>query len=109
MKKDLVYTLLRSEKKKQEGNYLKYINNATDSELNQRTNNIRVQAAKIDNLLNKEERKIIEKNYTSLNTKKDLEEHKNQEQLLILLIWQLPSTTKKNISLVNIRIIITLE
>ena len=80
-----------------------------DSELNQITNNIRVQAAKIDILLNKEERKIIKKNYTSLNTKKDLEEHKNQEQLLILLFWHLPSTTKKNISLVNIRIIITLE
>ena len=80
-----------------------------DSELNQRTNNTRVQAAKIDILLNKEERKIIKKNYTSLNTKKDLEEHKNQAQLLILLFWHLPSTTKKNISLVNIRIIITLE
>ena len=40
---------------------MKYINDATDSELHQRTNNIRVQAAKIENLLNKEERKIIRK------------------------------------------------
>ena len=57
---------MRSEKNTQEASYLKYINNATDSELHQRTNNIRVQAAKINNLLNKEERKIIRKELNKL-------------------------------------------
>ena len=40
---------------------MKYINNTPDSELHQRINNIRIQAAKIGNLLNKEERNIIRK------------------------------------------------
>ena len=56
-KEYLIYTLLRSEKDTQEDNYLKYINNATNSKLPQRINNIRILAAKIGNLLTNEEKK----------------------------------------------------
>ena len=61
-KKDLIYTLLRSEKATQEENYLKYINNinnTTDSQLYQRINNIRIQVAKLGKILTNKEIKII--------------------------------------------------
>ena len=61
IERNLIYTLLRSEKNTHEDNYLKYINNATDSEFHQRINNIRIQTAKIGNLLSKEERNTIRK------------------------------------------------
>ena len=37
-KKDLIYTLLRSEKNVLEDNYMKYINLSTDDELKEKTN-----------------------------------------------------------------------
>ena len=61
-KKDLIYTLLRSEKATQEENYLKYINNinnTTDSKLYQRINDIRMQVAKLGKILTNKEIKII--------------------------------------------------
>lgn len=61
-KKDLIYTLLRSEKATQEENYLKYINNinnTTDSKLYQRINDIRIQVAKLGKILTNKEIKII--------------------------------------------------
>lgn len=61
-KKDLIYTLLRSEKATQEENYLKYINNinnTTDSQLYQRINDIRIQVAKLGKILTNKEIKII--------------------------------------------------
>ena len=62
LKKDLIYTLLRSEKATQEENYLKYINNinnTTDSKLYQRINDIRIQVAKLGKILTNKEIKII--------------------------------------------------
>lgn len=61
-KKDLIYTLLRSEKATQEENYLKYINNinnTTDSKLYQRINDIRIQVAKLGKILTNKIIKII--------------------------------------------------
>ena len=47
-KDDLIYRLLRSEKVLQENNYLKYINNTTNSDLRDRINHARMVTAKFD-------------------------------------------------------------
>ena len=69
-KDDLIYTLLRSEKVLQENNYLKYINNATNSNLRDRINHARMMTAKLGNILtNIERHKIRKELYDMENTK----------------------------------------
>ena len=58
-KKDLIYTLLRSEKNNLEDSYMKYINITTDNELKDKINQIRISATKLGNALSKKEKKII--------------------------------------------------
>ena len=58
-REDLIYTLLKSEEAPQENNYLGYLDNALNSELEKRTNNARVLTAKLGNILTSKERKTI--------------------------------------------------
>lgn len=69
-KEDLFYTLLRSEKSPRESSYLKYINNATNSDIKDRINHARMMAAKLGNALTGKERKTIREELFKLaNTK----------------------------------------
>ena len=91
--KELIYTLLRSEKAPQEDNYLDYLDKTTDSELKKRIKHVRVLIAKLGNILPKENKKkrkdeditTSEMNCTSQKVK-ILQEQREKEQLLILLI-----------------------
>ena len=56
---DLIYALLRSEEAPQENNYLRYLDNTLNSELEKRINNARALTAKLGNILTKKERKTI--------------------------------------------------
>ena len=58
-REDLIYTLLRSKEAPQENNYLRYLDNALNSELEKRINNARVLTAKLGNILTNKERKTI--------------------------------------------------
>ena len=58
-REDLIYTLLRSEGAPQENNYLRYLDNALNSELKKRINNARVLTAKLGNILTNKEKKTI--------------------------------------------------
>ena len=58
-REDLIYTLLRSEEALQETNYLRYLENTLNSELEKRIDNARVLTAKLGNILANKERKII--------------------------------------------------
>ena len=92
-RKELIYTLLRSEKAPQEDNYLDYLDKTTDSELKKRIKHVRVLIAKLGNILPKENKKkrkdeditTSEMNCTSQKVK-ILQEQREKEQLLILLI-----------------------
>ena len=72
LKKDLIYTLLRSEKHLLEDNYVKYINNNTDDEIKARINNNRTMLTKLDNIVTKYERNIIKKDLYKIENKKRL-------------------------------------
>ena len=76
---------MRSEKNTHEDNYLKYINNATDSELHQRINNIRIQTAKIGNLLSKEERNTIRKELYRLEHQERITRKQREEAIAYLI------------------------
>ena len=69
-KEDLIYTLLISEKDHLEDNYMKYINSTTDNEIKAKINRIRILAAKLGNVLTKEERNIIREELCKLENKK---------------------------------------
>ena len=84
-KKDLIYTLLRSEKNILEDNYMKYINVTTDNELKDKINRVRILVTILGNALTKEEKRSLEKNYTKQKVQE--ENHKENESLLILLIY----------------------
>ena len=58
-REDLIYTLLRSEEALQETNYLRYLENTLNSELEKRIDNARVLTAKLGNILTNKERKTI--------------------------------------------------
>ena len=58
-REDLIYTLLRSEEAPQENNYLRYLDNILNSELEKSINNARVLTAKLGNILTNKERKTI--------------------------------------------------
>ena len=66
-KKDLIYTLLRSE-----DNYMKYINTSTDDELKEKINQIRILLTKLCNTLTNEKKNII---------RDELYKKENQERL----------------------------
>ena len=69
-KEDLFYTLLRSEKSPREDLYLKYMNNATNSDIKERINHIRMLMAKVGNTITGKERKAIREELFKLrNTK----------------------------------------
>ena len=69
-KEDLFYTFLRSEESLQEDLYLKYINNATNSNIKERINHIRMVMAKLGNMIAGKERKAIREELFKLrNTK----------------------------------------
>ena len=78
---------------------MKYINDATDSELHQRTNNIRVQAAKIDNLLNKEERKIIRKELYKLEYQERFRRTQKSSAIAYLIILAFTLNNKEKYQL----------
>ena len=77
--------MLRSEKNTHEDNYLNDINNATDSELHQRINNIRIQTAKIGNLLSKEERNTIRKELYRLEHQERIIRKQREEAIAYLI------------------------
>ena len=76
---------MRSEKNTHEDNYLNDINNATDSELHQRINNIRIQTAKIGNLLSKEERNTIRKELYRLEHQERITIKQREEAIAYLI------------------------
>ena len=56
-RKELIYTLLRSEKAPQEDNYLDYLDKTTDSVFKKRIKHVRVLIAKLGNIYPKKTRK----------------------------------------------------
>ena len=61
-KEDLIYTLLRSEKK-YDDNYERYISNNTTDELRSRINIIRMLLARLGDIITKKDRDKIKKNF----------------------------------------------
>ena len=61
--------MLRSEKAPQESNYLTYLGNATDSDLNKRIKHERVLTAKLGNILTNKQRKTIRDELHKLESK----------------------------------------
>ena len=62
--------MLRSEKSQREDLYLKYMNNATNSDIKERINHIRMLMAKVGNMITGKERKAIREELFKLrNTK----------------------------------------
>ena len=58
-REELIYTLLRSEEAPQENNYLGYLGNALNGELEKRINNAKVLTAKLGNILTNKAKKTI--------------------------------------------------
>ena len=107
-REDLIYTLLRSEEAAQENNYLRYLDNALNSELKERINNARVLTAKLVNILTNKQRKTIrDEVYRLENTKLTKAERERAIAYLIKLKRDLEY--KQNTITVLITIIITME
>ena len=60
-KEDLIYTILRSEKSLYENNYLNCIRNNTDDKIKEKINIIRIELAKLGDIITKEDRDNIKK------------------------------------------------
>ena len=94
-REDLIYTLLRSEGAPQENNYLRYLDNALNSELKKRINNARVLTAKLGNILtNKEKKTIGDELYRLENTKYTKTERERAIAYLIKLTRDLRNKQK---------------
>ena len=55
-KENLIYTLLRSQKSLYENNYFNYIRNDTDDRIRAKVDNIRIELARLENIITKEDR-----------------------------------------------------
>ena len=69
-REDLICVLFRLEEAPQEDNYLRYLDNTTDSELKKRINFARILSAKLGNILTNKERKAIRGKLYKLEDKK---------------------------------------
>ena len=58
-KKDLIFSLLRSESNPVEHNYMKYFNNSTIDEIKSKINDIRLILSRLGNIVTKTDRKKI--------------------------------------------------
>ena len=54
-KENLIYTLLRSQKSLYENNYFNYIRNDTDDRIRAKVNNIRIELARLENIITEED------------------------------------------------------
>ena len=84
-KKDLIYTLLRSEKNVLEDNYMKYINVCTNDELKEKINQIRILLTKLRNTLTDEEKKIIRGELYKIEKKERLIKAQKERRLISLI------------------------
>ena len=60
-KEDLIYTILKSEKSLYENNYLNCIRNNTDDKIKEKINIIKIELAKLGDIITKEDRDNIKK------------------------------------------------
>ena len=88
-KKDLVYTLLRSESDPIESNYEKYITNNTDNEIKGKINNFRITLSRLGNIITKNDRKKIRDGLYDTEKKKDIQKLKQKRIIIVLLNQQI--------------------
>ena len=88
-KKDLVYTLLRSESDPIESNYEKYITNNTDNEIKGKINNFRITLSRLGNIITKNDRKKIRDGLYDTEKKKDIQKLKQKGIIIVLLNQQI--------------------
>ena len=91
-REELIYILLRSKKAPQKDNYLKYLNNATNSELKKRINDVSILTAKLGNILTNKQRKTIRKELDELENKKHT---KTKKERAIAYLIKLKTTLNK--------------
>ena len=86
-KKDLIYTLLRSEKNISEDNYIKYISiNIDDNDgIRTKINNINIVLARLGNIIAKKDRDKIRKELYDIDKRKDSQKLKKKGSINILL------------------------
>ena len=78
-KKDLIYTLLRSE-----DNYMKYTNTSTDDELKEKINQIRILLTKLRNTLTNEKKNIIRDELYKIENQERLTKAQKERRLIYL-------------------------
>ena len=91
-REELIYILSRSKKAPQKDNYLKYLNNATNSELKKRINDVSILTAKLGNILTNKQRKTIRKELDELENKKHT---KTKKERAIAYLIKLKTTLNK--------------
>ena len=91
-REELISILLRSKKAPQKDNYLKYLNNATNSELKKRINDVSILTAKLGNILTNKQRKTIRKELDELENKKHT---KTKKERAIAYLIKLKTTLNK--------------
>ena len=85
-KKDLIYTLLRSEKNISEDNYIKYISINIDNDgIRTKINNINIVLARLGNIIAKKDRDKIRKELYDIDKRKDSQKLKKKGSINILL------------------------
>ena len=85
LKVDLIYTLLRTTENIFENNYTKYTNDDINDPIKAKINKIRITAAKLGQILTKEERNFIREKLYKLENKKRLIKTEKQRALAYLI------------------------
>ena len=71
-KKDLIFSLLRSESNPVEHNYMKYFNNSTNDEIKSKINDIRLILSRLGNIRTKNDREKIKKDIYEIKKRQNL-------------------------------------
>ena len=78
-KENLIYTLLRSQKSLYENNYFNYIRNDTDDRIKAKVNNIRIELARLENIITKEDTDKFRKELYQIENKTGLTDTQKNE------------------------------
>ena len=78
-KESLIYTLLRMQKSLYENNYFKYNRNDTDDRIRAKVNNIRIELARLENIITKEDRDKFRKELYEIENKIGLTDTQKNE------------------------------
>ena len=102
-KEDLIFILLKSESSPAERHYMKYFNNSTNDKIKSKINYIRIILSRLGNIVTKNERKKIKKEFYEIEKKDNLSDNEKKKIYNDLVKLQYKNINRDDLDYFGIR------